>query len=556
MASSDREHNPRRAVTYARQSKERDDRSTASPEAQRKSTAAHVASRPGWELVASYEDLGRSGYDPTTDRPGLEAALAMLERGEADALVVYRLDRLTRRGVIEAVELVRRIQRAGAVLVSATEAEFDLSTPMGAAIFAMLAAMAEQESANISARTKGAKAVLREAGSHMSGRPPYGLRAVKVQRDGLTVRHLEPDPVTAPHVREVVDRVLAGASVRSEAARLAALGLRTATGAAWTTSALGKLLRSPSLAGYVPATRAGHVDEHGVARRARDVATPRDSRGRVVIATDDDGHLMRPWEGPLEPAVWHRLQDLLDSRPMTPGTTREASLLGAQGLLKCGECGGPMVADRRATGGAYRCSWHRTGKRPDCPGVSVSLPHTESWLVEAVFRRIAALDPEDEADLELLVEVAARHGAQTADPASEAERSTLTAARDSALATLERLDDDRAAGLFDGELGAKRYARQVDALTRRHAEAEAALAALPSGSIDISVWLDSVGIAGERGAGFDTWSLEERREFLALFVDRVEVTKATYRGTRNDRFRPQERFRLWWAGAAEAVSPA
>jgi DNA invertase Pin-like site-specific DNA recombinase len=545
MTSPDQEHNPRRAVTYARQSKERDDRSTASPEAQRKSTAAHVASRPGWTLVAHYEDLGRSGYDPTTDRPGLEAALATLERGEADALVVYRLDRLTRRGVIEAVELVRRIPRAGAVLVSATESEFDLSTPMGAAIFAMLAAMAEQESANISARTKGAKAVLRDAGSHMSGRPPFGLRAVKVQRDGLTVRHLEPDPDTAPHVRDVVERILTGASVRSEAARLASLGLRTASGAEWTTSALGKLLRSPALAGYMTAHRPG-----------RSVAAPRDARGRVVIATDDDGRLMRPWEGPLEPAVWHRLQDLLDSRPMTPGTTREASLLGAQGLLKCGECGGPMVADRRATGGAYRCSWHRTGKRPDCPGVSVSLPHTESWLVNAVFRRIAALDPEDEADLRLLAEVATRHGAQTADPIAEAERSTLTAARDTALATLERLDDDRAAGLFDGELGAKRYARQVDALTRRHAEAEEALAALPSGSIDITAWLDSVGVAGEPGAGFDTWSLEERREFLALFVDRVEVLKAAYRGTRNDRFRPQERFRLWWAGAAEPVSPA
>lgn len=226
-----------------------------------------------------------------------------------------------------------------------------------------------------------------------------------------------------------------------------------------------------------------------------------------------------------------------------------------------------MVADRRTrksrdgepvAAGAYRCSWHRTGKtRGTCPGVSVSLPHTEAWLTAAVFSRAAALDPTDPDDLGLLAEVAARHGVRTLDPEAAAERASLTAALDTTAATLERLDDDRAAGLFSGDLGTARYRRQVEALTARHAEATAALAALPSASLDVTPWLDSLGDDGPGAErhGWDTWDLTERREFLALLVDRVEVVKGRHSGGRTP-FRPEERFRVWWAGATSPSIPA
>lgn len=62
-----------RAITYARQSKQREDESQGSPEAQRKQTRALIDSR-GWTFVDHYEDLGASGYDPKAARPGLDAA--------------------------------------------------------------------------------------------------------------------------------------------------------------------------------------------------------------------------------------------------------------------------------------------------------------------------------------------------------------------------------------------------------------------------------------------------------------------------------------------------
>src|SRR4051812_30533079 len=109
-----------RAVTYGRQSKVREDDSAGSPTAQRESTAAFVAAR-GWDFTGHYEDVGRSGYDPKAKRRGLEALLAAVRRHEVDIVVVYRLDRLTRQGVVEAVRLVGELRRYGASLVSVNE---------------------------------------------------------------------------------------------------------------------------------------------------------------------------------------------------------------------------------------------------------------------------------------------------------------------------------------------------------------------------------------------------------------------------------------------------
>ncbi|HWK92607.1 MAG TPA: recombinase family protein [Luteimicrobium sp.] len=545
----DRSH--RRAVSYGRQSRERDDKSAASPEAQRTKTLRAIEDR-GWTFVDHYEDRGRSGWDPKVDRPGLAAALAELEAGRADALVVYRLDRLTRRGVVEAVRLVERIQAAGAVLVSATEPEFDLSTPVGSGFFAILSAMAAQESENISTRTRAAKAVLREVGSHMSGRPPFGHTAVMVARGGLTVRDLVAEPTEAPVVVELVRRVLGGESVNSLARELNARGITTRQGATWTTGKLGRLLRSPTLAGYVP--------EH---RDGRSAPAPRDSRGRVMLARDGHGKPLRPWEPLVSPADWERLQDVLDTRPRSRGTSREPSLLGGAGLLRCAECGGPMVADRRparpdgSDPSSYRCAWHRSGKTSaTCPGVAVNMTSVEDFLVRAVFKHAGTLDPADSDDLAQLTKAADRFTAsRSAGAALAAERAALEAAAESARASLERLDDDREAGAFDGALGTERYRRQVAQLTAHYEDARRALESLPEPTVDLGPLLDVVSALDDPeadpigpGSPWAAWDLAERREFLGVFLERVDVRKGSAHGGngRGPVFDPVQRLALHW----------
>lgn len=317
----------KRAITYARQSKQREDEPQGSPEAQRTQTRALIDAR-GWTFAAHFEDLGASGYDPKAARPGLDAALTMIERGEASVLVVYRLDRLTRRGVSEALRIVEVLRKNHAALVSVNEPFLDTTTAMGTGIFGLFAAMAEQESENISNRSRATKAARRAAGSHSGGRPPYGFDAVRVVEGKFTIRPLVPNPLEAENVREAVERALNGASVISLARDFNSRGILPRSGADWRTSTFTRLLRAPQIAGYMPARREG-----------RNVDTLRDARGRIMLALDDEGAPLQPWEPIVKPADWHGLQDVLDARPIVRGKAKTPSLLGGKEQSRCSLCG-------------------------------------------------------------------------------------------------------------------------------------------------------------------------------------------------------------------------
>ncbi|MFI6471296.1 recombinase family protein [Streptomyces sp. NPDC050516] len=72
-----------RVAVYARQSKARPGSSEASPEAQLAAGAALAASR-GWEVVHTFKDVGRSGWDPNAVRPAFEDLMsdALTPRGQ------------------------------------------------------------------------------------------------------------------------------------------------------------------------------------------------------------------------------------------------------------------------------------------------------------------------------------------------------------------------------------------------------------------------------------------------------------------------------------------
>ncbi|MET4620429.1 site-specific DNA recombinase [Arthrobacter sp. 2762] len=532
-----------KAVTYARQSKQREDESQGSPEAQRRQTRALIDSR-GWKFVEHFEDIGASGYDPKAPRPGLAAALAAVEAGRADVMVVYRLDRLTRRGVSEALRIVDTLKANGGSLVSASEPFLDTSTAMGTGIFGLFAAMAEQESENISSRSRGAKAALRDVGSHAGGRPPFGFTAIREVRGKFTVRSLVPDPKEAAIVQEMVERYLGGTALVALARDLNARNLRPRSGADWSTTTVTRVLRAPQLAGYMPAKRDG-----------RNALPPLDSRGRIMLHYNNEGVPLQPWTPIIDPVVWHRLQDALESRAAPRGVTKESSLLGGTSILVCGRCGGGMAADRRSgtTGGNYRCMKHR--RSGTCEGTSVSLIHAEEHVSRAVFSRLASLDPEDPDDLDLLLTATERFAAKTEDGEIAVERSALRNTIDTAQTSLERLDDDRTAGLFDGPTGSERYKRQVRRLNQMLETAQKSLAALPASTDSLIPWLDSLSYSDDGPLGEDSpwsgWSVAERREFLKLALDRVEVIPAKNgRGTGRGSFNGVDRLRLVWAGGA------
>jgi DNA invertase Pin-like site-specific DNA recombinase len=136
-------------------------------------------SRRGWELVATLEDAGYSAKD--LKRPGVQEALWALEAGEARALVVAKLDRLSR-SMIDFAGLVATAQKQNWALV-ALDCAVDASTPAGEAMAHVLATFGQFERRLISQRTKEALAVKKASGVRL-GRPPTLPSAVvrRIQR--------------------------------------------------------------------------------------------------------------------------------------------------------------------------------------------------------------------------------------------------------------------------------------------------------------------------------------------------------------------------------------
>ena len=99
----------------------------------------------------------------------------MLEAGDAAALVVAKLDRLSR-SMIDFTALMATAQKQGWALV-ALDCAVDTTTPAGEAMANVLATFAQFERRLISQRTREALAVKRAQGVRL-GRPPTLPQAV------------------------------------------------------------------------------------------------------------------------------------------------------------------------------------------------------------------------------------------------------------------------------------------------------------------------------------------------------------------------------------------
>ena len=129
---------------------------------------ARAARSEGWEIVRTEEDV-RSGR--TLRRPGLRAALAACRAGEAEGLVVARLDRLTY-SLIDLADLVSEAMDGRFTIVS-LQPEVDLTSDGGRAVGEVLAEAASWQPRAIAT-----------AGRALAGRPgrPSSTTAAVAER--------------------------------------------------------------------------------------------------------------------------------------------------------------------------------------------------------------------------------------------------------------------------------------------------------------------------------------------------------------------------------------
>lgn len=157
------------AIGYLRVSTAEQADSGAGLTAQRAALTAAAHAR-GWDLRILADEGVSAGDSATADkRPALTAALEQLAAGHAHALMVAKLDRLSR-SVAHGAGLLELAQRQHWTLV-ALDLAVDTSTPAGEMFGNLLLTMARFEKRLIGQRTRDALAVKKAAGVRL-GRPP------------------------------------------------------------------------------------------------------------------------------------------------------------------------------------------------------------------------------------------------------------------------------------------------------------------------------------------------------------------------------------------------
>jgi site-specific DNA recombinase len=120
-----------------------------------------------WTVADVIRDEGVSAKH--LKRPGLERLLARVKAGEVGAIIVHKLDRLTR-NVKDLNSLVELFEKKGVALVSLQES-LDATTATGRLMMNLLASVSQWEREVIGERTREAlqhlKAVIRKNVSHV-----------------------------------------------------------------------------------------------------------------------------------------------------------------------------------------------------------------------------------------------------------------------------------------------------------------------------------------------------------------------------------------------------
>lgn len=221
---------PRKAWGYVRVSTEGQAAEGVSVEMQRARIAAHCFAA-GIELGGVLADEGASGK--TLDRPAFGELLEKVRAGEVSHLIVYKLDRMTRR-TRDLLALVEdELKPRGVALVSLSEA-IDTASPAGVMVLTMLGALAQMERELIAERTRAALAHKRTRGDRL-GTTPLGFTTPEA---GAA---MQPVAAELAPVTHIVKRRAAGTPYRAIAAELTAAAYPTKRGGAWDAGTVRKL---------------------------------------------------------------------------------------------------------------------------------------------------------------------------------------------------------------------------------------------------------------------------------------------------------------------------
>jgi site-specific DNA recombinase len=357
-----------------------------------------------------YKDAGISAKDK--ERPAFQEMLADAKRGLIEAVVVTKLDRITR-SLTDLLFLKEFFEEHGIAFISVGQ-NLDTSTPMGRFSFYVLGLVAQleremtaervaEDMKNRARRKKWnggvvpygflsqmryyrewiktkAREKLKEAGGESLQQIMQGLEQDQVVKqeamDYARKMMAEPkalaiDPVEAEVVRTIFQLYQKHKTFRGVVHRLNSRGIKTRDGEPWASTSIHRILQNHF---YYGALTYNKRKTHGKTSR------PRPEGEHIIV------------EGVFEPIIskeeFFEVRSIIANQRQIPSATKASTYL-LSGLLECQYCGTRMYGytheDSRRVGRIYqyyRCNGHISKGSAVCPGNTVSAPLVETLVTD------------------------------------------------------------------------------------------------------------------------------------------------------------------------------
>lgn len=338
------------------------------------------------EQALVYEDEGFSGG--TLERPQFKKMMADAKEKSFRAIVVYRLDRISR-NIGDFAKLIEQLNKMKIDFISIKE-QFDTSSPMGRAMMYISSVFSQLEREIIAERIRDNMHELSKTGRWLGGNTPTGYESESVSHvtiDGKTKRacKLKILPEEIGIVKLIYDKFLETGSLTKTETYLLQNGYTTKNGKQFTRFAVKGILSNPVYLiadefAYDYLTKS-HVDlfaeqsdfdgVHGIMAYNRTLQQP--GRAHQIKPMEEWIVSVGKHQGVIEGKAWVKVQTILERNKSKSYRKPRSNVALLSGLLVCGNCGEymrPKMSQRRNIKGetiyTYLCSMKERSRGHVC----------------------------------------------------------------------------------------------------------------------------------------------------------------------------------------------